>query len=95
MNYRIRYVSDGGPVSKDNARGWPAYGKTHRTLLGVLKEVRDVINSDVRIGKTLGIAVQSRLCAGAPWHWIGARDTDRYAADLQIRDWKPLCEVSP
>jgi hypothetical protein len=94
MSYRIRYVSDGGPVHADNVHGWPTHGKTHRTLMGALKAMRDAINSDERIGKSLGVALQFRLCAGAPWHWISARATDKNATDLRIRDWKPLCKVT-
>ena len=91
--WRIRYVSDGGPVSADNPRGWPAH-RSFPTLLGAMKALRDAVNSDPRVGTELGVALQFRLCAGAPWHWISSSETDRYARELNLRNWRPL-QVSP
>jgi hypothetical protein len=89
MSYRIRYVSDGGPVSRDNMHGWPVASQPYRTLLAAMKALRDVLCTDARIGVSLGVALQYRFFGGE-WHWMSAAETDKAASNLRIQHWKNL-----
>ena len=89
MMYRIRYYSDGGPVAPVNDKGWPAWGKRHGTLFGVMKELRDVLCRDARVGTVLGVAVQYRL-AGGEWRTATVEETNRDAKTLRLEGWREL-----
>jgi len=100
VEYRLRFVTDGGPVSfgagEYLAAGkrypTPAPGKKFRSLLSVLKHTRDVVNTSPEIGRTLGVFVQMRIAPSAPWLTISAKDTDRYAREMNVTNWKHLDE---
>ena len=92
MLYRIRYVSDGGPVRRDNPRGWPAWSRNYQTMLAALRALRDVVNTDERVGNVLGVALQYKISGGA-WIWMSARATDRHATDMRISNWTVLDSI--
>jgi hypothetical protein len=103
MEYRLRFVTDAGPVpfgAADYMIGGkryatPAPGRKFRSLFTVLKHTRDVVNTSGDVGRTLGVFVQMRLAPSAPWIAISAKDTDRYAQEMNIKNWQRLHEPAP
>ena len=79
--YRVRYVGDAGPVSAS---------RSFTSMLAALKFMRDELRGNPDVGVKVGLALQNRLAAGEPWHWISAADTDRYAKQMNIKGWRPL-----
>lgn len=98
--YRLRFVTDGGPVpfgaddyiAAGKRYPTPAPGKKFRSLLSVLKHTRDVVNASPEIGRTIGVYVQMRIAPSAPWMAISAKDTDQYAREMNVTHWKHLYE---
>lgn len=86
MQYRIRYYSNGGPVNAGNPKGWPTASKPYRSLLTALRAYRSAMN-DPRVGTELGIGLQYRLFSSEPWHNESPTTTDRYAHEMNMKDW--------
>ena len=103
MEYRLRFVTDAGPVAfgateymvGGKTYPTPAPGRKFRSLLSVLKHTRDVVNKSHEIGRTLGVYVQMRLVPNAPWMAISGKDTDRYAREMNIKGWQRLLDPAP
>lgn len=87
MQYRIKYYSYGGSVLSGNTLGYPVASHQSTTLLAVMKSLRDVLNTDTRIGVKLGVSIQYRVIHSGQWFNIDYKTTNSHALELRLENW--------